>query len=153
MVFIDLQEDVEALFATEQELFDYAVRDQTLSGYEDGGRREYWNGFSVPQGCQAAPSDRGDTPGRTGHLEARPWTPERRKRYGGAKEVTAERKAYKTAHKAKSAGADIQRRLLAGERPAWCTHGKGRPPARWIRIAAEMGIELKAPAAPGKEAA
>ncbi len=60
------------------------------------------------------------------------------------------RKEYKRAHDQKRDHADIRTRLLAGERPPWCTHGRGRPPARWIEVAKELGIELTSPFAAKK---
>jgi hypothetical protein len=57
---------------------------------------------------------------------------------------TPERKAYKAGHADKAARAKIRDRILAGERPK--IGGRGRPPARWIELAKEMGIDLTAPA-------
>ena len=37
----------------------------------------------------------------------------------------------------------VRKRLLAGERPK--LGGRGRPPTRWFRIAAELGLVLTAP--------
>lgn len=51
--------------------------------------------------------------------------------------------AYMRAYSIRRADERVRERLLAGERPA----GKRGPkPTRWIRIAAELGIDLSAPA-------
>ena len=58
---------------------------------------------------------------------------------------TARRNAHQRAYEAKRAEEEIRLRLLQGERPK--LGGRGRPPTRWFKIAAELGIELAAPIA------
>ena len=55
-------------------------------------------------------------------------------------------KAYNRRFTAKWEEDRIRERILAGERPKK-PGGRGRPPTRWIQIAASMGIDLWAPVA------
>lgn len=64
---------------------------------------------------------------------------------------SAERKVAVMLHKRKYDAADIRARLLAGERPK--LGGRGRPPTRWIKMAAELGIDLSSAARVDKVAA
>lgn len=63
-----------------------------------------------------------------------------RRTYRGEKE-------YNRAFRAKTKAEDIKRRILAGERPN--LKGPGRPPTCWLRVAAELGIDLAAPVVKG----
>jgi hypothetical protein len=53
---------------------------------------------------------------------------------------TPERKAAMCRYERGYAADRIRERLLAGERPK--VGGRGRPPTRWLKIAAELGIDL-----------
>ena len=55
-----------------------------------------------------------------------------------------ERLAAMRVFERKYAEDDIRARLLAGERPK--LGGRGRPPTRWFKVAAELGIDLQATA-------
>jgi hypothetical protein len=62
---------------------------------------------------------------------------------------TPDRKRKMREYEHRTAEADIRERLLAGERPK--LGGRGRPPTRWFKVAAELGIDLRQPEPTHKE--
>jgi hypothetical protein len=134
MAFTNLSEEIEELFGEFQETFAEDIRLQSLIGDQTG------RGSGI-----------GKTPdvvltyiqsGNASHVNGmrnyhKPGI------FGGKTPRTVERKQYQRAHAIKVESEDIRQRLLAGERPAWCTKvGPGRPPTRWIQIAESLGIVL-----------
>jgi hypothetical protein len=62
------------------------------------------------------------------------------------------RTEYKRAHTEKLSCERIAARLRAGEVPKALVTGHGRPPTRWLAIAAELGIDLLGAAAVARAA-
>jgi hypothetical protein len=150
MTFTNLQEEVESMFGecqldfgrvcSDKEMFDYLAINESNDKAVVVGRisRHGYHVVSITS---------------MGNMV--PVRPEGRDQPSGRLGCAANpaRKAYKKALAMKSADEDARTRLLAGERPPWCMHGRGRPPATWIRVAATLGIILTAPAAAQKAAA
>lgn len=140
MSFANLHEDIAELFDGFQETFAEEVRRQTLTG-------DFAGNMEAAERAVSAGTDRvnsGYTFLQTGNATTvRGVGSPSAGKFGGQLRTSAERKAYKRAHAMKVAGDDIRARLLAGERPLWCTRRcRGPAPTNWIRIAAELGITL-----------
>jgi hypothetical protein len=62
--------------------------------------------------------------------------------------LTPKQRARHTVMCQVAAHARIKAAILAGERPRSVKSGRGRPPKRWLCVAAELGIDLYAAATP-----